>query len=76
MTLEQGPRDVQRAMVSPLDLQQIKHEVSELRNSHPGSVLADLVEEKIHALESASHHFVSGFFGDFRISPPSRAAGT
>ena len=70
MTLEQGPRDGQRVMVSPLDLQQIKDAVSELRNSHPGSVLADLVEEKIHALESASHHFVSGFFEDFRISRP------
>ncbi len=70
MTLEQGPRGSQRVMISPLDLQQIKDAVSELRNSHPGSVLADLVEEKIHTLESASHHLVSGLFEDFRISRP------
>lgn len=67
MTLEQGPRGSQRATISPLDLEQIKNAVSELRNSHPKSILADLVEEKIRALEGVSHHFVSGFFEDFRI---------
>jgi hypothetical protein len=57
MTLEQGPRGSQRATISPLDLKQIKDAVSELRNSHPRSILADLVDDKIWALESASHHF-------------------
>jgi hypothetical protein len=70
MTLEQGPRGSQRATISPLDLKQIKDAVSELRNSHPRSILADLVEDKIRALESASHHFVSDFFEDFCISRP------
>jgi hypothetical protein len=70
MTLEQGPRGGQRATISPLDLEKIKDAVSELRSSHPRSVLADLVEERIQALESASHHFVSGLFEEFRISRP------
>ena len=58
------------ATISPLDLEQIKKAVNELRNSHPRSVLADLVEERIRALESASHQFVSDLFEDFRISRP------
>lgn len=70
MTLEQGPRNSYRAAISPLDLNQIRDAVREVRNSHPRSVLADLVEEKIRALESASHHFVSDLFDDFRISRP------
>ncbi|MBD2745886.1 hypothetical protein IC232_04155 [Microvirga sp. BT688] len=70
MTLEQGPRDCQRTMVSPLDLSQVRDAVREVRACHPGSILADLVEEKIRALESASHHFVSDLFEDFRISRP------
>ncbi len=70
MTLEQGPRNSHRVAISPLDLNQIKDAVREVRNSHPRSVLADLVEEKLRALESASHHFMSGFFEDFGISRP------
>lgn len=70
MTSEQEPRGRHRAIISPVDLKQIKDAVSELRTSHPRSILADLVEEKIRALESASHHFVSDFFEDFRISRP------
>ena len=70
MTLEQGPRGSQRVMVSPLDLNQVRDAVREVRASHPGSILADLVEEKIRALDSASHHFVSDLFEDFRISRP------
>lgn len=70
MTLEQGPRISQRVMVSPLDLNQVRDAVREVRATHPSSVLADIVEEKIRALESASHHFVSDLFEDFRISRP------
>jgi predicted dinucleotide-utilizing enzyme len=70
MTLEQGPRNIEKVMVSSLDLNQVRDAVREVRASHPSSILADLVEEKICALESASHHFVSGFFEDFRISRP------
>ncbi len=70
MTLEQGHTGAQRATISPLDLEQIRAAVSELRRSHPRSILADLVEEKMQALESASHHFVSGLFEEFRISRP------
>ena len=40
------------AMVSPSDLKQIKDAVSALRASHPGSVLADLVEEKLRRIEN------------------------
>jgi hypothetical protein len=56
------------ATISPLDLDQIEDAVSELRSSHPRSILAKLVEEKIQALKSASDHFVSGRFEKFRIS--------
>jgi hypothetical protein len=37
--------------LSPLDLKQIREAVSELRTASPKSALADLVEEKIRALE-------------------------
>lgn len=40
------------AMPLPVDLKQIKDAVRELRVSCPQSALADLVEEKIRALES------------------------
>ena len=70
MTLEQGPRKSHGVMVSPLDLNQVRDAVREVRASHPSSILADLVEEKIRALDSASHHFVSDLFEDFRISRP------
>jgi len=70
MILEQAPRAGQGTMITPLDLEQIKDAVSELRSSHPGSVLAHLVEEKIQALESASHNFVTDRFEEFRISRP------
>ena len=70
MTLEQGPRISQRVIVSPLDLKQVRDAVKEVRASHPSSILADLVEERIRALESGSHQFVSDLFEDFRISRP------
>jgi hypothetical protein len=57
-------------MVSSLDLSQVRDAVREVRASHPSSILAELVEEKIRALESASHHFVSDLFEDFGISRP------
>lgn len=41
----------QGAALSPLDLKQIRDAVCELRASSPKSALADLVEEKIRALE-------------------------
>jgi hypothetical protein len=41
-----------RALVSPLDLEQIKDAVNELRALSPKSVLADLVEEKIRKIEN------------------------
>ena len=41
-----------RAMPSPSDMRQIKEAVRELRAASPRSVLADLVEEKIRAMES------------------------
>ncbi|WP_457094554.1 hypothetical protein [Microvirga sp. P5_D2] len=41
-----------RALVSPLDLEQIKHAVNELRASSPKSALADLVDEKIRKIEN------------------------
>jgi len=40
-------------MVSPCDLKQVKDAVSELRATSPESALADLVEEKIRAMETA-----------------------
>ena len=45
-------REDDGAMVSPSDLMQIKDAVNELRASHPRSVLADLVEEKIRQIEN------------------------
>ena len=42
-----------RALPSPSDLKQIKEAVRELRASSPRSVLADLVDEKIRAMESS-----------------------
>ena len=68
MTLEQGPRKSHGVMVSPLDLNQVRDAVREVRASHPSSILADLVEEKIRAMESAAQHFVSDLFEDSRIS--------
>ncbi|WP_114947020.1 hypothetical protein [Microvirga calopogonii] len=41
-----------KAKLSPLDLKQIRDAVSQLRAASPKSVLADLVEEKIRALEN------------------------
>lgn len=41
-----------RTLVSPLDLEQIKDAVNELRASSPKSALADLVEEKIRKMEN------------------------
>jgi hypothetical protein len=48
--LETGDDD--RAMVSPSDLKQIRDAVDALRASHPRSVLADLVEEKLRRIEN------------------------
>lgn len=41
-----------RSMLSSWDLKQIKEAVRELRAASPRSVLADLVEEKIRAMEN------------------------
>ena len=50
MTLNQELKG-QRTTLSPLDLEQIKAAVSEVRAASPESALADLVEEKIRALD-------------------------
>jgi hypothetical protein len=52
MTSDYESMGQKRALVSHLDLEQIKDAVSELRASSPRSVLADLVEEKIRKIES------------------------
>lgn len=52
MTSDQELGGQKRATYSPVDLKQIKDAVNELRTSSPRSVLADLVEEKIRAIES------------------------
>ena len=51
MTSNQELKGQRRTTLSPLDLKQIRDAVSELRAASPKSVLADLVEEKIRALE-------------------------
>jgi hypothetical protein len=40
------------ATLSPFELEQIRDAMGELRTSRPDSVLADLVEEKIRAIEN------------------------
>jgi hypothetical protein len=52
MTSDEELGEETREMFSPLDLQQVKDAVRELRASSPGSVLADLVDEKVHAIEN------------------------
>jgi hypothetical protein len=52
MTSIQDMREDGEAMVSPSDLKQIRDAVSALRALHPGSVLADLVEEKLRRIEN------------------------
>jgi hypothetical protein len=54
MTSNQELKGQRRAMLSALDLKQVRQAVSELRAASPKSVLADLVEEKIRALENDS----------------------
>lgn len=51
MTSNQELKGQRSVTLSPLDLKQIREAVSELRATSPKSVLADLVEEKIRALE-------------------------
>lgn len=51
MTSNQELKGQRRMTLSPLDLKQIREAVSELRTASPKSALADLVEEKIRALE-------------------------
>ena len=51
MTLNEEIRGQQRTTLSPLDLKQIREAVNEVRAASPRSALADLVEEKIRALE-------------------------
>lgn len=53
MTLNQETKGQGRATLSPLDLKQIREAVNEVRTASPRSILADLVEEKIRALEDA-----------------------
>jgi hypothetical protein len=52
------------AMLSPSDLKQIKDAVRDLRTASPKSALADLVEEKIRAIESAYPVHCLGFSPD------------
>jgi hypothetical protein len=52
MTSNQELKGQRRATLSALDLKQVRQAVSELRAASPKSVLADLVEEKIRALEN------------------------
>jgi hypothetical protein len=59
MTSDRPFQEPTGAMPSPVDLNQIKEAVRELRASSPGSILADLVEEKIRTMES--RHPVSRF---------------
>lgn len=54
MTSEREPAMRQRAMLHPSDLDEVKEAVYQLRASSPESALADLVEEKIRAIESGS----------------------
>lgn len=52
MTPDRPFQQQMEAMPTSSDLNQIKEAVRELRASIPGSVLADLVEEKIRTMES------------------------
>ena len=52
MTSDSELGEEKREMFSPLDLQQVKDAVRELRASSPESVLADLVDEMVHAIEN------------------------
>ena len=52
------------AMLSPSDLKQIKDAVRDLRTTSPKSALADLVEDKIRALENEYPVHCLGFSPD------------
>ena len=52
MTSDQEFGEHEKALLSPVDMEQIKEAVSALRAASPRSVLADLVEEKIRAMEN------------------------
>ncbi|WP_262029185.1 hypothetical protein [Microvirga sp. Mcv34] len=52
MTSNQESKRQGTTALSPLDLKQIRDAVRQLRAASPRSVLADLVEEKIRALEN------------------------
>ena len=52
------------AMLSPSDLKQIKDAVRDLRSASPNSALADLVEDKIRALEKGCPMHRLGFSPD------------
>lgn len=67
MTLNQEIKGQRRATLSPLDLKQIREAVSEVRAASPGSVLADLVEEKIRALEDADPNRLFDAMQEWRI---------
>jgi len=51
MTSNRPLQEHATVLPSPSDLKQIKEAVQELRASSPRSVLADLVEDKIRAME-------------------------
>jgi hypothetical protein len=59
MTSDRPFQQQMTALPSTSDLSQIKEAVRQLRASSPRSVLADLVEDKIRAIES--RHPVSPF---------------
>lgn len=52
MSPTQKTGEQREATLSSMDLTQIKNAARELRISNPRSVLADLVEEKLRAIES------------------------
>ncbi|EIM29343.1 hypothetical protein [Microvirga lotononidis] len=52
MTANQELDGQGKTKLSPFDLKQIRDAVSQLRAASPKSALADLVEEKIRALEN------------------------
>ncbi|MCB8819314.1 hypothetical protein [Microvirga rosea] len=54
MTSHRNNESRKATTLSPVDLKQIKDAVVMLRASHAKSILADLVEEKIRALENDS----------------------
>ena len=64
MTSDRLFEEQQGATLSPSDLEQIKDAVRDLRTTSPTSALADLVEDKIRALEKGHPMHCLGFSPD------------